>query len=396
MPDRPTDVSPADQSSLLFPADPENAPSALYVHVPFCLHRCGYCDFTLIADRDDLVPAWLTSLANELSVLPQRYPIKTLFIGGGTPTHLMPDQLNDLLQLLHRHFEFNQAAEVSVEANPDGLDDDRLNALRDLGVNRLSLGVQSFDADVLKLLERCHTVRMAQEVIERAADRFRNVSVDLIFGVPGQSIDCWQQTLDTATQLPITHASTYGLTFEKGTDFFKRMTAGDLQQMPDELERQQYGLAMDHFQAAGFQHYEISSYAQPGWQCRHNHVYWAADGYFGFGPGAARYIDGVRSTNARSVTRWIRSWQQHQPAIQDVDPRPPEDQASEAIYLGLRRIDGINLESFCRRFGVSVADVRPQALETHLESGLLTIENGHLKLTRDGIFLADSVVMDFL
>lgn len=371
-------------------------PRAVYVHVPFCLHRCGYCDFTLVAERDDLIPAWLTALQNELSRVDRVYTVDTVFIGGGTPTHLTVEQLQQLVTLIRTKFELSDGAEFSMEANPDGLDNNRLDALRDLGVNRLSLGAQSFDDSVLRALERQHTSAEAIDVVRRAARRFENLSLDLIFGVPGLSEESWQESLRTATSLPLTHVSTYGLTFEKGTDFFRRLQAGSLQTLPDETERTMYSLAMQHLSEHGFQHYEISNFARRGFACRHNMVYWAANEYFAFGPGAARYVNGVRSTNARNVIRWINSWTQHEPALQEVEQLSSREKIREAIFLGLRLNEGICLDRFRGRFGVAVEDVEPQMLKKHLDGQLLVIENGQLKLTGEGRFLADTVVTDFM
>ena len=373
------------------------APRAAYFHVPFCLHRCGYCDFTLVAERDDLIPAWLAALQNELSRLQQqRYPVDTIFIGGGPPTHLNVEQLTQLIELITANFVLSDGGEFSIEANPDGLDNDRLDALRDLGVNRLSLGVQSFDDQVLKTLERQHSRDEALDVVERAAERFPNLSLDLIFGVPGLSTESWLESLSTATSLPLKHVSTYGLTFEKGTDFFQRMQKGNLAVMPDELEREMYAAAIQHLPDRGFQHYEISNFAQPGFECRHNMVYWSADEYFAFGPGAARYVAGVRSTNARNVTRWINSWARSEIALQESEQLNADEKIREAVFLGLRRIGGIDLARFEQRFGVCLRRYEAEILQNHIDHGLLEIKSNHLRLTDDGRFVADTVIADFL
>ena len=377
-------------------SDTANPPRAVYVHVPFCLHRCGYCDFTLVAERDDLIPAWLTALQDEISRIDRVYTVDTVFIGGGTPTHLTVEQLQQLIGLVRSKFTTDVGAEFTIEANPDGLDNDRLDALRDLGVNRLSLGVQSFDDAVLKTLERQHNRFEAIDVVQRAAARFSNLSLDLIFGVPWQTQESWQETLNIATSRPLTHVSTYGLTFEKGTEFFQRLQRGNLAALSDEVERQMYQTAMQHLNDAGFQHYEISNFARPGFACRHNQVYWAAEEYFAFGPGAARYVNGFRSTNARSVVRWLNSWAQQKPALQEVERLNAQEKMREAVFLGLRLVAGISLLHFQQHFGRSLETIEPDSLQKHLSGGLLEIEDGHLRLTAEGRFLADTVIADFL
>ncbi len=378
------------------PMNGRAAPNAVYIHVPFCLHRCGYCDFTLVARQDELIPSYLTALTNELAMLDRVYDVDTIFIGGGTPTHLTAAQLEQLLSLVKEHFQLADDGEFSIEANPDGLDDDRLDTLADAGVNRLSLGVQSFNDDVLRTLERQHSGHEAVAVVYRARERFANLSLDLIFGVPAQSLQQWQDTLKTAMDLPVTHLSTYGLTFEKGTDFFSRLQKGSLAATPDEIERDMYGFAIDALAESGYQHYEISNFARAERRCRHNQVYWAADEYFAFGPGAARYVNGARSTNARNVTRWIKSWLTNQPALQDHECLNSEQKAREAIYLGLRLVDGVDVSVFEKRFGVSVSNLASDNLGDHVAAGNLEVAHGRLRLTRQGRFIADTVIADFL
>jgi oxygen-independent coproporphyrinogen III oxidase len=388
-------VKPSDVDVYAAPQHSE-APRALYVHVPFCLHRCGYCDFTLVANQDDLVPAYLQALANELERLDGKYEVDTIFIGGGTPTHLSIEQLERLARLLFSRFTLKSGGEFSIEANPDGLSNDVMNTLSGIGINRLSLGVQSFDAEVLKTLERQHTPAVAQDVVHRAVDAFEHVSLDLIFGVPGQTSDSWDATLAAARQLSISHVSTYGLTFEKGTDFYQRLQRGHIQATPDDLERDMYAAAMSQFGNAGIPQYEISNFARPGSKCRHNMVYWQAQEYFAFGPGAARYVNGVRSTNARNVSRWINCWLKGEAALQEVEQLSAEEKVCEAIFLGLRLVDGVDISNFRDRFGCDVTDIAMTSAQQHLENGLLEIADNHLRLTLDGRFLADMIMADFL
>lgn len=378
------------------PIAAQNAPRAVYVHVPFCFHRCGYCDFTLVADRDDLIPHWFKALRNELSRLSQHYTVDTIFIGGGTPTHLDVAQLTQLIEQIKKHFTLSIDGEFSIEANPDGLDNERLDALKDLGVTRLSLGVQSFDAAILKALERHHSPAEAVETIHRAAERFQNLSCDLIFGVPGLSAETWLASLEMAASLPLQHVSTYGLTFEKGTDFYTRLQKGNLHSVPDELERDMYAAAMQYLSTQGFQHYEISNFARPGFECRHNKVYWMADEYFAFGPGAARYVDGIRSTNSRNVVRWINNWSRDEISLQEFEQLTAGEKVREAVFLGLRLVSGIHLKTFQQRFGIDLMQLETSTLEKHFAGGLLEVSDDHLRLTDQGQFVADTVISDFL
>lgn len=373
---------------------------AVYVHVPFCLHHCGYCDFALVANRDHLIPQYLQALDNELQahrrIVGEVVEVDTIFVGGGTPTHLSPDELRALFALVRGHFRPTENAEISVEANPDGLNTERLDVLTENGVNRLSLGVQSFDDSVLRTLERTHTGAQAIETVRRSQTWIPNVSLDLIFGVPGQTAVSWQQTLEIATSLPVRHISTYGLTFEKDTPFFRREQHGQLRRTPDELERQMYLDAITKLTASGLRHYEVSNFAQPDFGCRHNMVYWNADEYFAFGPGAASYLGGIRRTNARSVVRWLKAWQQGESAVEESEQLTNEERAREAIMLALRMRQGLNLPAFEQRFGLPFAELAGAALQQHRDDGFLTQQGDFISLTTDGLLIADTIISDFL
>lgn len=370
---------------------------SVYVHVPFCRHRCGYCDFTLVAGRDDLVPAYLEALELELRRVESPVEIDTLFFGGGTPTHLPPADLARLFRLVRDRFPLADGAELSVEANPADLTADKVAVLAEFGVNRVSLGVQSFDANALAVLERDHSPSDVAAAVERLrAGRIENVSLDLIFGVPGQTLDGWRDTIRRAVALEPTHVSAYGLTFEKGTTFWSRREKGGLVASEEELERSMYAAAMDDLPAAGLAQYELSNYARPGFECRHNMVYWAAKPFEAFGPGAARLIGGVRRTNHRSVFTWIKRLRAGESPVADVDELAPQARAREAIFVGLRRTAGIDREEFRATTGFELDDIAADALPRQLALGLLEDTATHVRLTREGRFIADSVIAEFL
>jgi oxygen-independent coproporphyrinogen III oxidase len=374
----------------------DTQPRSAYIHVPFCAHRCGYCDFTLVARRDDLIDAYLEALAIELAKLERPREVDTLFFGGGTPTHLPAPQLERLMALTRKWILPAPDAEICVEANPAGLDDAKIAVLADAGVNRVSLGVQSFDTAVLELLERDHRGPDIPAVVDRLRRRIPNVGLDLIFGVPGQSLDLWRATLSAAIALQPTHVSTYGLTFEKGTAFQSRLNKGLLDRCEEESERQMYALAMDELPRAGFEQYELSNFAQPGFRCRHNEVYWAGKPFFGFGPGAARYAAGRRELNHRSVTTWInRVLVGHSP-IAESEELSPEGRARELIMLNLRRCEGLALAEFREQTGFDFHDLAVEALPRHLRQGLLEECSGRVRLTREGRFLADTVFAEYV
>jgi oxygen-independent coproporphyrinogen-3 oxidase len=371
-------------------------PTAAYIHVPFCAHRCGYCDFTVAAGKDHLADDYLRALETELQTLEHPREVVTLFIGGGTPTHLNVRRLDRLLSVVTKWFTLTPEYEFSVEANPDGLDVEKIHVLAAHRVNRVSLGVQSFDPHVLRTLERDHDAKVVEETVARLAPRIANFSLDLIFGVPGQSLELWQETIARAVALDPTHLSTYGLTFEKGTAFWSRRTKGLLVQAPEELEHAMFAAAMDELPCHGFEQYELSNFAKPGFRCRHNETYWAALPYYGFGPGAARYLNGRRETNHRSFTTWLSSVLRGKSPVGDVDELSPADRAREALVVGLRRTAGVERAAFREATGFDLDEIAGAAIARHCASGLLECAGTSLRLTREGKFLADTVIVDCL
>lgn len=370
---------------------------AAYVHVPFCIHRCGYCDFTVIAGRDDLMDTYLECLEQELrSKLPGPHPVRTLFLGGGTPSYLPAPQLERLFSILKKWLPLDLNGEFSIECNPDGLTDDRMTVMQAAGVNRVSLGVQSFQAEHLRTLERTHSPEEVVSVVEQLRKhQFTNVSLDLIFGVPDQTLQEWKETLSAAVSVKPQHISTYGLTFEKGTSFWSRLQKDQIQPVTEELERDMYAEAMSFLPAQGFRQYELSNFAIPGFECHHNQVYWRGESFFGFGPGAAEFINGTRNKNHQSVIGWIQRIRKGESPVQDVDQLSPDLVAREAVMVGLRQIDGINLQDFTNRYEQSVRDLAPEEYDQLIASGLLECHNGFVRLTPEGRFLADTVMSEF-
>jgi len=377
-----------------------NQPRAAYVHVPFCRHRCGYCNFTLVAGRDDLIGAYLEALKRELAALGGPHEVDTLFFGGGTPTHLPPVSLARLFDIVRQTFSLAPGGELSVEANPIDLDSTRAAALAAAGVTRISLGAQSFDPRVLKLLERDHTPEQIVTALDHARRFARSVSLDLIFGVPGQSLADWQCDLSSAIALAANHLSTYGLTFEKGTAFWSRLGRGEVTRADEDLERALYEAAIDTLTAAGYEHYEVSNFARPGHRCRHNETYWTGRPYFAAGPGAARFIAGRRESNHRSTTTYIVRVLAGQSPVAESEELEPEDAARERLVFALRRLEGIELGQFAAETGFAADRLGGEALSRFVEQGLLEFsargQHRHLRLTRRGLLVSDALWPEFL
>jgi oxygen-independent coproporphyrinogen-3 oxidase len=372
------------------------APRSAYLHVPFCRHRCGYCNFTLVAGRDDLIPAYLDALERELEGLVEPRPVDTLFFGGGTPTHLDDGDLRRLLRLARHWFPLARGGEFSVEANPRDSAPSKLDTLAEFGVNRLSLGVQSFAGRKLEVLERDHRRGEIELAVMAARERFASVGIDLIFGVPGETKEEWQGDLRDAIALGPAHISTYGLTIEKGAAFFGRRLRGELMVVDEEFERVCYEDAREQLEIAGFEHYEVSNYALPGWRCRHNEAYWLGQPYFAAGPGAARFVNGRREMNHRSVVTYIRRLAEGLSPVAEWECLQPEDAARERLVFGLRRMEGVDAVDFQRATGYSIDQLVGHALPRFLDWELLEWTGARLRLTRPGVLVSDGIWRAFL
>ena len=366
-------------------------PQAAYIHVPFCRRRCGYCNFTVAAGREDLIDLFLVALDRELQQLQQPRPVETLFLGGGTPTHLAPRQLERLFEIVKHWFPLTEGGEFSIEANPEDLVAEKIAILADAGVNRLSLGVQSFDDAKLHRLERDHRRDTIDRVLAACRSRFASISMDLIFGVLDETTEVWRADLQALVQRRPDHVSTYGLTYEKGAAFWAGRMRGDLQPVSEQFERQMYLAAIDYLTAAGWEHYEISNFARPGHRCRHNEIYWTGQEYYAAGPGAARYVDGVRETNHRSTTTWLRRVLGGQSPVADRECLNDEQRARERLVFQMRMIDGIDLPRFQQQTGYCVTSLIGPWLQRLVELGLVEHQHDRLRLTRDGLLVSDAI-----
>ncbi len=371
-------------------------PRAAYVHVPFCRHRCGYCNFTVVAGRDDLVEPFLAALATELSWLGSPQTVDTLYFGGGTPTHLAAAALRKLCDLALEWHPLAQGYEWTVEANPGDLDLERIAVLAEAGVNRISLGCQSFHSAKLKLLERDHTAQDIEQSVLLCRNAGLQVSLDLIFGAPGESLDDWLRDLRQALELEPDHLSTYGLTFERGTQFWNRLQRGELRGVGEAIEREMYLATIDTLVAAGLEHYEVSNFARPGCRSRHNETYWSGRGYFAAGPGASRYVDGIRQTNHRSTTTYLRRIEQGKSPVAEEECLDAEASAREALVFGLRRLEGIDRQEFSGRTGWKIDQLIAVPLRQLVAGGFLSDDGKRIRLTRNGLLVSDSIWPELL
>jgi oxygen-independent coproporphyrinogen-3 oxidase len=372
-------------------------PRTAYIHVPFCGHHCGYCDFAVTAGQDHLIELYLDALAVELSGLGEPRPVESVFIGGGTPTYLTPEQLARLLAAIRQWVPLiSPVGEYSIESTPESLDEGKAAVLAAHGVNRVSVGVQSFRPHLLAALDRRHGVDHIARAVGAVRRHIPALSFDLIFAAPGATPTDWAADLTAALAFAPDHVSTYGLTYEKGTPLWKRRHRGEVQPAGEEAELEMYETAIDTLAAAGFEHYEISNFAKPGKRCRHNERYWANEAYYGFGVGAARYVGGRRELNVRDTKLYIRRlFSGDSPTIQS-EELDPWDRAFETVAVQLRRADGIARDRFQDQTGFELDAIIGDAVDGLVGHGLLVDDGECVRLTRRGKCLADGVVAELM
>ncbi len=371
-------------------------PRAAYVHVPFCRHRCGYCNFTVVAGRDELVSDYLRAIDLELASLRTPRQIDTLFLGGGTPSQLGLADLEQLLASLRRWLLLAEDCEFTIEVNPADVTPTLIAFLSDWGVNRLSLGAQSFDASKLGFLERDHDQLQIARAVGWAAEVAWTISLDLIFGVPGETPSMWLADLRAALELRPHHFSTYALTIERGSRFWASRYHGRLPAVGDDVEAALYELAIERLTTAGYEHYEVSNFAQPNHVCRHNLTYWNGGTYWAFGPGAASHVAGCRRVNHRSTTTYLRRVLAGESPVAESEKLPPREAALERLVFGLRQLSGVDCEEFAFQTGYSIGQLAGPAIEQLVDQGLLASSSDNLRVTRAGLMVCDSIAASLL
>lgn len=372
-----------------------SSPRSAYLHLPFCRYHCGYCNFSVAAGRDYLIPRYVTALGLELGGLPQLFTLETLFLGGGTPSRLDPNQLAQLKELIHTRLRVDPGAEVTLEANPSDVTSEWTAAAVEFGATRVSLGAQSFRSEKLRQLDRDHdaaTICQAVELLKRAG---LTVSIDLIFAAPGELTEQWKDDLRSALELPIDHLSTYELTYEKGTRFWNERHAGRLEEQDEDQRSELYRLTLETLAAAGWEHYEISSFARSGSRCRHNLVYWSGRPYLAFGAGASRFLGGTRSTNHFSTMRYLKLVEAGQDPTAELTQLTKEELARELLAIGLRQIQGLRESSFLETTGVDFQTAAGPQLSELIGWGLVELSGEGrervLRLTARGLYLYDAI-----
>lgn len=373
----------------------------LYIHIPFCHQICFYCDFNKVFFKDQPVDAYIDSLEKELSLWKQQgaldQPLETIFLGGGTPTSLEPRQLEKLLGYIHEYVPMTSDVEWTSEANPDELTFEKIQVLFKGGVNRLSMGVQSFDEDLLKRLGRTHSNGDVARAVEDARKvGFTNISFDLMYGLPGQTMKQWEDTLEQAFAFDLPHFSAYSLIIEPKTVFYNLMTKGKLNTVTEDLEADMYEKLMTEMNQRGLLQYEISNFAREGMESRHNLLYWDNEEYIGAGAGAHGYVQGIRYSNHGPLKKYMEPLDSDERPILNSHEVPKKEQMEEEMFLGLRKTDGVSLEYFETKFGIGMEIVYGEILKKEIDSENLAIEKGRVKLTKKGRFIGNNVFEQFL
>lgn len=380
--------------------DPLEKELSIYIHIPFCVRKCLYCDFLSAPASDEVKARYVDRLIGEIrreSESYVNYKVKTVFIGGGTPSLLEPNQIEGIMNALRENYLLRKDCEISIEVNPGTCSQERADVWRESGINRVSVGLQSLEDKELKALGRIHSADDFYKTYERLIKTgFNNINIDLMTAIPGQTIESCRKTVRAVTALkpaPV-HISAYSLIVEEGTPFFENTPV-----LPDEdAEREMYKITNDILFKSGYRRYEISNYAKPGFACRHNKVYWQRGNYAGFGPGAASLVENVRFTNGRDLNRYLKNG----PEKENRQELSKKEQMEEFIFLGLRMDQGISEKEFQKIFGETIERVYPGIVDKHIKTGLLRRffdmkeKEERIKLTDRGIDVSNVVMADFL
>lgn len=373
----------------------------VYVHIPFCRSKCHYCDFTSYPGiNEHEVTLYINALLKETDFYRGRLrgpSIKTLYIGGGTPTCLTGGQLCLLLGSLYDRLGIIKGTEVTVEGNPGTLDQRKLSILKESGCNRLSLGVQSFNERELQLLGRIHSAGEVYDTFKNARKTgFDNINLDLMYGLPGQELKGWVENLQKALELAPDHLSLYQLNYEEGTLFYRLLKQGVYEQFDQERALEMYETAIETLAKSGYFHYEISNFSLPNKESRHNKMYWNNREYLGLGAGASGYLSDIRYTNYSGLEEYSQSVQKGEEPVESREIINGDLHIREAVFLGLRLLEGINKSEFFLRYGVRLEDKYGETITSLIRRGLIKETKTHLSLTRQGLYLANQVFIEFL
>lgn len=368
-----------------------------YIHIPFCEHICYYCDFNKVFIQNQPVDKYLDALEKEIAQSSGTKGMETIFIGGGTPTALDADQFERMLSIVQKHLLGKTTIEYSIEANPENLDKAKLRLMKQYGVTRLSIGVQSFQDNLLKEIGRPHTKDDVVEVIQQARELgFTDISIDLMFGLPNQTEKMLKQSIDAALKLDPEHISIYSLQIEPKTIFFNRMKKGKLKLPSQDIEAEMFELIISTLERNDFTHYEISNFTKKGHESRHNLLYWSNEEYYGFGAGAHGYVNDERVVNAGPLKSYITQVEEKGHAQIAAHPVTSNERIEEEMFLGLRKLSGVDKQAFFEKYHKTMDELYGPEIAELKEQGLLYEDDRKISLTKNGVFLGNEVFEKFL
>ncbi|EMB79035.1 coproporphyrinogen III oxidase [Streptococcus mutans 5SM3] len=372
-------------------------PTSAYVHIPFCTQICYYCDFSKVFIKNQPVDAYLEALIKEFNDYYQIKDLQTLYIGGGTPTAISGEQLDYLLTNLSKNLNLNMLEEFTIEANPGDLTPDKVAVLKQSAVNRVSLGVQTFNNKHLKQIGRGHNEDQIYESIDSLKSAgFDNISIDLIYALPNQTITDVKENVAKALALDIPHLSLYSLILEHHTVFMNKMRRGKLNLPTEDLEAEMFDYIISEMEDHGFEHYEISNFTKPGFESRHNLMYWNNAEYFGCGAGASGYVDGIRYRNRGPIQHYLKAIKEKGQARFQEERLSQSEKMEEELFLGLRKKSGISIQRFEDKFGLPLMEVYGQAIDDLEKDGLILVEKDCIRMSKKGLFLGDTVAEKFI
>ena len=369
---------------------------ALYIHIPFCKQKCFYCDFPSYARKDDLMSDYIEALLIELKEKIKAYKVRSLFIGGGTPSYLNEENLRKLMKVM-KNINFIEDAEKTIECNPGTVSEEKFNIMKEGGINRLSFGLQTTKNNLLKGIGRIHTFEAFKDNYNLARSvGFNNINIDMMFGLPNQSVKDWTDSLEEVAKLNPEHISAYSLIIEEGTPFYKLYNEDKLKLPSEEEEREMYKKCKDILIENGYHQYEISNYAKEGKECLHNEVYWMCNEYIGVGASSSSYIDGKRIKNIDDLREYIKRIGISESIVDEEIINTKNDDIEEFMFMGLRMNCGIKEEEFKRRFHTDIDNVYKDVIEGNINKGLLERKRGRIYLTDKGIELSNMVMSDMI
>ena len=370
-------------------------PTSAYVHIPFCTQICYYCDFSKVFIKNQPVDAYLKALIREFESYHVRN-LRTLYIGGGTATSITAQQLDYLLSQLSKNLNLDYLEEFTIEANPGDLTEDKIAVLKNSAVNRISLGVQTFDDRQLRQIGRSHNEAQIYSTIDNLKSAgFENISIDLIYSLPGQTMENLKDNVAKALSLGIPHLSLYSLILENHTVFMNKMRRGKLNLPTEDIEAEMFEYIISEMEANGFEHYEISNFTKPGFESRHNLMYWDNEEYFGCGAGASGYLDGIRYRNRGPIQHYLKGVDEGNARLSE-EKLAIHEMMEEELFLGLRKKTGVSIKKFEEKFGLSFEKTYGSVVSDLKNQGLLVAEDGRVRMTKRGLFLGDTVAEKFI